>query len=260
MIFSIIVNTHNQQKTINRCIKSCLTQNLKKKYEIIVIDTSEKKLSSDYLKSKKISYFHYKTFSKFPELNQLKKVFLGFKKSKGQWICFMDGDDYFKKNKLKYIYENYNLNNQAVIQDSSSNFIEINKKKIIPKRKFYKNNWLYKRTISFWPEIFGTSSLSANKSFLKNFFKSIKINKWNFLAIDALLILYALNKKKYYFDKNILTTKSISDNNIGNKYILLSKKYWLRRKQQIKYWEIISKRKIYNFDKLITLIINIFIK
>ena len=43
MIFSIIVNTHNQYKTINRCIKSCLSQNFQKKYEIIIIDTSEKK-------------------------------------------------------------------------------------------------------------------------------------------------------------------------------------------------------------------------
>ena len=97
MIFSIIVNTHNQYKTINRCIKSCLSQNFKKKYEIIIIDTSEKRMNSKQIKSKKIRYFHYKTFSKFPELNQLKKIYLGFRKSKGKWICFMDGDDYFKK-------------------------------------------------------------------------------------------------------------------------------------------------------------------
>lgn len=260
MIFTIIVNTHNQHKTINRCIKSCLTQNFKKKYEIIVIDTSEKKLRNKYLISKKIRYFHYKAFSKFPEVNQLKKVFLGFKKSKGQWICLMDGDDCFKKDKLKYIHDNYNLNNQALIQDFSCNFIEINKRKIIPKIKSYKKNLLYKKIINFWPEIFGTSSLSVNKSFLKKFFKSIKINKWNFLAVDALLVLYALNKKKYYFDKKILTIKSISNNSVGNEYTLLSKKFWLRRKQQIKYWETISKKKIYNFDKIITILINIFIK
>ena len=260
MNFSIIVNTHNQYKTINRCIKSCLSQNFTKKYEIIIIDTSKKRLNNNQLKSKKISYFHYKTFSKFPELNQLKKIYLGFKKSKGKWVCFMDGDDFFEKNKLSYIYENYNLNSQAVIQDFSSHYFEFNKKKIIPKRKAYKKNLLYMKAISFWPEIFGTSSLSANKNLVKKFFKSIKRNKWRFLAIDALLILYALSKKKYYFDENILTIKSISENNLGKKYILFSKKFWVRRKQQIKYWEEISKKKIYNFDKFISMIINFFIK
>ena len=259
MIFSIIVNTHNQYKTINRCIKSCLSQNFQKKYEIIIIDTSDKKLNKVQFKSKKVRYFHYKVFSKFPELNQLKKVYLGFKKSKGKWICFMDGDDFFKKNKLKYIYENYNLNNQGVIQDVSSNFIEFNKTEKIPKIKKYKRNLLYTKVVSFWPEIFGTSSLSANKNFVKSFFKSISLEKWNFLAIDALLILYAINRKKYYFNEKILTVKSISENNLGSKYILLSKKFWLRRNQQIMYWEKISNKKIYNFDKIISTIINIFI-
>ena len=171
----------------------------------------------------------------------------------------MDGDDFFKKNKLKYIYENYNLNNQVVIQDASSNYIESDKTEKIPKRKIYKKNLMYTKAVSFWPEIFGTSSLSANKNFVKNFFKSISLKKWNFLAIDALLVLYAINKKKYYFDEKILTIKSISGNNLGSKYILLSKKFWLRRKQQIIYWEKISNRKIYNFDKIISTIINIFI-
>ena len=259
MIFSIIVNTHNQYKTIDRCIKSCLSQNFQKKYEIIIIDTSDKKLNKKPFKSKKVRYFHYKVFSKFPELNQLKKVYLGFKKSKGKWICFMDGDDFFKKNKLKYIYENYNLNNQVVIQDVSTYYIELDKIEKKPKRKIYKKNLLYTKAINFWPEIFGTSSLSANKNFVKNFFKSISLEKWNFLAIDALLVLYAINKKKYYFDEKILTTKSISGNNLGSKYLFLSKKFWLRRKQQIKYWETISNKKIYNFDKIISTIINIFI-
>ena len=89
------------------------------------------------------------------------------------------------------------------------------------------------KVINFWPEIFGTSSLSANKNFVKNFFKSIKLNKWNYLAIDALLILYALSRKKYYFDENILTIKSISENNLGKKYILLRKEFLIILKDGI---------------------------
>ena len=75
MFFSIIINTHNQHETINRCLKSCLNQNFKKNYEIIVIDTSTRKIDYKLIASKKIQYFHYKSFSKYPELNQLRKVY-----------------------------------------------------------------------------------------------------------------------------------------------------------------------------------------
>ena len=100
MIFSIIINTHNQYKTIIRCIRSCLNQNFKKKYEIIIVDSSQKKIENRILKSKKIRYFHVKKFSDYPEINQLKKIHLGQKRAKGKWFCLMDGDDFFEKDKL----------------------------------------------------------------------------------------------------------------------------------------------------------------
>ena len=40
MDFSIIINTHNQSKFLNECIKTCLNQNYSS-YEIIVVDTSK---------------------------------------------------------------------------------------------------------------------------------------------------------------------------------------------------------------------------
>ena len=48
MHFSIIINTHNQYQTLERCIKLCLKQNFKKEYEIIIVDTSDKKLKKIY--------------------------------------------------------------------------------------------------------------------------------------------------------------------------------------------------------------------
>ena len=78
MIFTIIINTHNQYKTIFKCINSCLNQNFNKKYEIIIADTSDKSLKNKILliKSKKIIYKHYnKNFSKIAEINQIKKIY-----------------------------------------------------------------------------------------------------------------------------------------------------------------------------------------
>jgi len=246
MIFSIIINTHNQHKTIIKCIKSCLNQNFNKKYEIIITDTSNISIKNkiELIKSKKIVYKHYsRSFSNIPEVNQLKKIYNASKIAKGKWFCLLDGDDYFKKNKLKYIYNKINLNNNIIIQD-----------KVNHNNNFLKNTNFYKKFINLWPEIYGTSCLSGNINLLEKFFKSINLNLWNMLAIDALLILYSQRLNKFNNMNKILTIKNISQDSISSKYNFFSKKYWLRRNQQIKYWEIINKKKIYNLDKIICVI------
>ena len=112
--------------------------------------------------------------------------------------------------------------------------------------------------INFWPEIHGTSSLSGHSKILKSFFKEININKWNLLAIDALLILYALNKMKFFTNKKVLTIKSINTHTVGSKYRPINKKFWSRRIQQISYWESLSNKKIFNMDKVFSKLINFF--
>ena len=52
MLFSIIINTHNQYELIDRCIKSCLNQEYKEDYEVIISDTSDKKIIKKYSKEK----------------------------------------------------------------------------------------------------------------------------------------------------------------------------------------------------------------
>ena len=260
MYFSIIINIHNQYQTIERCIKSCLQQTFQKKYEIIIVDTSKKKLNNNFklFKSKKIKYFHFNCFSNFPEINQIHKISKGLIKAKGKWICLLDGDDFFDKNKLNYIYDNYDLKKKIVIQDNCFIYLEKYKKKILNKNKFYKKFTLYNNIISFWPEIYGTSCISGNKQIFKSFFKKISISKWNYIAIDALFILYAYNRNLIKDCKKILTFKSVSKNNLSMNYNFFNKLYWIRRNQQIIFWENLTKNKVYNFDKFLTKLVNLF--
>ena len=103
-------------------------------------------------------------------------------------------------------------------------------------------------------------SSKINKDiFLNNIsIEEINLNKWNMLAIDALLVLYAINKRKFVLNKKILTIKSKGSNNLGSKYKIMNKNYWERRNQQIIYWEKISKNKVFNLDKLFCKLINFF--
>ena len=60
MKFSILINTHNQEKYLNKAIMSCIKQNFKN-YEIIVCDTSDKKnniINKRVIYNKKFQYFH----------------------------------------------------------------------------------------------------------------------------------------------------------------------------------------------------------
>ena len=90
MRFSIIINTHNQTPFIKDCINSCINQDFSD-YEIIVTDTSDVKINKEILRSKKIKYFHIKQKSIYPVMNQMHQVLLGFNKSKGKYICLLDG-------------------------------------------------------------------------------------------------------------------------------------------------------------------------
>ena len=171
----------------------------------------------------------------------------------------MDGDDFFKYNKLKNIYKKSKKSKNILVQDNCVNYDENIKKKFNFKYKIYKNSFLYKKIINFWPEIYGTSSLSGNINILSSFFKDINIKKWNLLAIDALIVLYCLNKDKFFLINDVLTVKSLSNNNLSLKYKIFNKSFWKRRNQQIIYWELISKKKINNVDKIICKFVNFFV-
>ena len=107
MDFSIIINTHDQSKFLGECIKSCINQNYLN-YEIIIVDTSQKASKDKHIKNKKIKYFHLKENSrKFPVLNQMYQIKYGFKKSRGKYICLLDGDDKFSRSKLTTIFKKF---------------------------------------------------------------------------------------------------------------------------------------------------------
>ena len=117
MDFSIIINTHNQSKYLGECIKTCLNQKYLN-YEVIVVDTSNRPSKDKYKNFKKLRYFHIKEkFKNFPVLNQMNQIEFGFKKSKGRFICLLDGDDKFSNLKLSMISKIFRQKNIKIVQD-----------------------------------------------------------------------------------------------------------------------------------------------
>lgn len=96
-MLSIIITAYNAEKTIERCINSIL-ENEYNDYEIIVIndgssDKTEKII--ELFASDKIKYFSKKNTGVADSRN------FGIEKAKGEYITFIDSDDYVSNNYFK---------------------------------------------------------------------------------------------------------------------------------------------------------------
>ena len=258
MEFSIIINTHDQSKFLGECIKSCINQNYSN-YEIIIVDTSKKPSKDKYLKNKKIKYFHLRENSrKFPVMNQMYQIQYGFKKSKGKYICLLDGDDKFSKLKLFTLIKKYKKSKTQVIQDIPILFSKGFKIKSVIKN--FKKNVFFQRLFVSWPQVFGTSTISCNRKILNKFFKEGKPFDYKFLAIDIKLIMFATHKYNIINNFEGITFKRVHNKNLDKTYSnLLSSSFWLRRDMQIKYNYYLKKKLIFNLDFFITKMINMFL-
>ena len=257
-LISIIITAEYKEQYISDCIKSCLKQNFKN-FEIIICYTKLK--NENIIKSK----FRQKNI-KFLKINkklenktkdQFKKIYEGFKVSKGKIISLLDGDDLFKEKKLSKIFLQKNLNNKLLL-DRYLN-ISGNNKKIIT-NNFLKNTFLYKILINSWPKNIATSTISAGRNFFLKFFREVKFHNYDYLAIDVLLVLFAHKNNKLLKKNEYLTKKIKSDNSVDLQFTgIMNKYFWKRRLEQHNYYKNLFKKKNYiSLDFLFCRILNAF--
>ena len=104
MKFSLILPVYNVEKYLAKCIKSCISQNISfNEYEVIIVIDG----STD--KSTEIAYNYSKQY-KFIRIIQQENNGLssarntGLKSAKGEYIWFIDSDDFIELNILSGIY------------------------------------------------------------------------------------------------------------------------------------------------------------
>jgi len=122
-LVSVIMNCYNGEKFLNDSLTSLFKQSFKN-WELIFFDNNSKDNSKKIIKSFKDK--RIKFFSSKKKLNLYNARNLAIKKTKGQYISFLDVDDLWNKNKLKLqlnfleknkefkiIYSNYIVLNEA---------------------------------------------------------------------------------------------------------------------------------------------------
>lgn len=230
---SILITNYNNEKYIKECIESCLRQEYKE-FEIIVFDDASTDGSLKIISSfrdKRIKIIkNSKRKTKYSTLNQIYGLSKAFQKSNGKIIFLLDGDDFFKKNKLKVIIENYQ-------NKKWSNFIQD-----IPIYYFTKKHYEHAKELkvkktksTIWPHFFSTSTICVERNYLRKCFKDLSYssNKFNRVFFDARICIYTyfknneikvIKKNLTYYRQNIVGDTSL------NKYnTVLSKNWWRRR-------------------------------
>jgi len=258
-LVSILINNYNKDRFCEKAVKSALNQEYKK-IEVVFYDdgssdTSVKRIKKIKKNQKKLKIIENKKRGKVFSTNQLNGIRNSLKACRGKFVCILDSDDFFKKNKVKKVVDFFNQNkfcefvfDLPIISYNSSN------EKKLQNQYFYRS---YK-----WPKFPPTSCLSFKKDSLKKNLNYIYQKDLNELWFDfRISTFYALKRKQFNLINENLTFYRQNPENYEKKYKkFLNREWWKRRYQAFIFLKKLSKEKynknILTFDYLITFSIN----
>ena len=122
-LISVIVNCYNGEKFIDRCILSILEQTYKN-FEVIF--WNNKSTDNTLRIIQKYSDVRIKVFNSKIHTNISYARNEAIKKSKGEYICFLDIDDYWDQNKLEHQLKSFTSEEIGL---SFTNFWYVNSQK-----------------------------------------------------------------------------------------------------------------------------------
>ena len=243
MLCSIIISNFNKSKYLDECLKSAVNQTYKN-IEIIFSDNGSNDNSLEIAnKFKSINTLVNKRSTNFPALNQIDVILKAFEKSSGDFIFFLDSDDFFELDKIEKIIQYNNINNFQFIADTPELYFNENK------TKNFKINSIFNLMRS-WPIIFPTSSLSCSRKFFNNFKNFIYQNQYEKIEIDTRLNIYSfIDNKRKIFNKKIVTNYRQTNEGIMSNYRKFDHNWWQKRLQAHNYMNAIKEIKKININK-----------
>ncbi|WP_048810110.1 glycosyltransferase family 2 protein [Candidatus Methylacidiphilum infernorum] len=104
-LFSVLIDTYNYSQFISEAIESALQQDFPQdSYEIIVVDDGSTDDTPQIIREK---YSHLVKYVYKTNEGQASAFNRGFEESKGELICFLDGDDFWHPTKLSTLWKIY---------------------------------------------------------------------------------------------------------------------------------------------------------
>lgn len=230
VLISVIVPIYNKQAQISRCIESVKIQSYKN-WELILIDDGSTDNSAfiikSYLSDSRIFYFYKENGGVSSARN------MGMKMASGEWIIFLDSDDYFLQNALSILL-NLALSQRTLI--AAANFyVENNGKRYglcEGRKRIVKNNF---RSWYFMTCYLRAGSTIFHSSVIKHFYFDEFLNryediKWGFNIMRKQKIAYTPDYVMVYSEDNLGLSHKAKDINKDYTFSLdfVGKSFWER--------------------------------
>ena len=170
MKLSIIIPVYNTEQTLGRCINSVLQSSLNN-FEIILINDGSTDNSANICESYKNSYpqqiqvIHQKNQGLSAARNA------GLDISKGQYVTFIDSDDYISKDLYCHLLEQLNVNHNIDLLEYSLVKETQNNTEIL----FNFKDFIYRNHRSYWIKTHAyTHAFAWNKIYKRELFKDLR--------------------------------------------------------------------------------------
>lgn len=110
---SIIIPVYNKEKYLDKCLQSLLSQSFKD-YEAICVDDGSTDYSLTILNEYANDHDNFKVFSKTNEGPGSARNY-GLKKASGEYVLFLDADDYLTEDTLENLYHTAHINDSDLV-------------------------------------------------------------------------------------------------------------------------------------------------
>lgn len=217
---SIIIPTYNAEKYISRCVDSLLNQSFSLPYEIIISLNGCNDRTLEIVEEYNKKYNNIVIINNPNKLGAAKSRMAGIEASKGDYLLFVDADDYVQTNYIKRLYDEAQFGYDIVC----ANVDEIHGDKVV-KSAFRKNKALNTyQTIRAQLLDSYLRSFSVCKLFKASLFKEQAIYYPKAIGIigeDTITLFQVFKKAQkiklikdslYYYDKNVETSNTNSIN------------------------------------------------
>lgn len=210
--FSVILNTYNNQNTVEQTLKSVLQQSYRN-FEIIIVDDHSVDQTLNIIKN---GTLNLRIPIRIISLNENHGIAyarnIGVKEASGKFIAFIDGDDIWNENKLK-VQHDFLIKNKAKWVFSNYSVID-NEYKQIGRRIRQSGIYNYKKIISSGNPV-GMLTVVIEASVLKsNPFRKIKhedYDLWIRLSKKGILgYLISDNLAKYMKHSNSISSNKFA--------------------------------------------------
>jgi glycosyltransferase involved in cell wall biosynthesis len=164
-LFSILIPTFNREKILPIAVESVLNQTFSD-FELIIVDNGStdntKKVIEDYSDERIKYYWQNGSGSPANPRNT------GITIAKGEWICFLDSDDSWNKNKLRVISEYISKNNHYDIICHHMNVQTVNQSRSVIRFAGATGKVSNKNMILLGNPLINSATIVRNEFIIKN--------------------------------------------------------------------------------------------